>query len=139
MIAQNVRRVREKIADEITLVAVTKGVPVKKIKEAIAAGITDIGENRIQEALVKYNEIRNIKWHMVGHLQSNKAKAAVKIFDLIHSVDSLHFAKELDKQAAKINKVSNNVAASNLKRIIVVDDNKKLVGILTIKDLISNL
>lgn len=95
--------------DEISIVAVTKNRTSQEIKEAIAAGIGDIGENRVQEALGKYNDItsQGIKWHMVGHLQTNKAKEAVNIFDLIHSVDSLRLALEIDKRATKINKIQD--------------------------------
>ena len=107
--------------EEISIVTVSKGRSPQEIKEVILAGITDIGENRVQEALLKYQELSAIsspilagrqelsvvKWHMVGHLQTNKVKEAVKIFDLIQSVDSLHLAAEIDKQAAKINKIQD--------------------------------
>lgn len=99
---------------EITIVAVSKNRGVGEVREVLAAGISDIGENRVQEALLKYNELRTmnhelrtIKWHMVGHLQSNKVKDAVRIFDLIQSVDSLRLAEEIDKQAARINKIQD--------------------------------
>jgi hypothetical protein len=98
----------------VTIVAVSKGRSMEQIKEAIEAGITDIGENKLQEAILKYNNLKPntynlspIKWHMVGHLQTNKAKDAVKIFDLIQSVDSAHLTAEIDKQAAKINKIQD--------------------------------
>lgn len=85
------------------------------MKEVVEAGITDIGENRVQEAVIKYKGLitsklensRAIKWHMVGHLQTNKVKGAVKIFDLIQSVDSVRLAEEIDKQADKINKIQD--------------------------------
>lgn len=99
---------------EITIVAVAKGRNAQQIQQVLEAGIKDIGENRVQEAADKYNQLHplyhgreDIKWHMVGHLQTNKVKEAVKIFDLIHSVDSLRLAEEIDKQAAKINKVQD--------------------------------
>lgn len=117
MIKENVERVKGQIAeacvrakvnpDKITLVCVTKGRSILQIQEAIAAGLKDIGENKAQEALQKYQQILDVKWHMIGHLQSNKAREAVKIFDLIHSVDSLSLAQEIDKQALKINKVQD--------------------------------
>jgi hypothetical protein len=95
-------------------VAVSKARTPQQIEEVIQAGISDIGENKVQEALIKYNqlramgyELRAIKWHMVGHLQTNKVKDAVGIFDLIHSVDSVHLAQEIDRQAVKINKIQN--------------------------------
>lgn len=100
-------RLREAIPAGVTIVAVSKGRSIEEIKEAVAAGITDIGENKVQEALLKYRELPTIKWHMVGHLQANKVKDAVKIFDLIQSVDSLHLAQEIDKQALKINKIQD--------------------------------
>lgn len=106
---------------EITLLAVIKEAEIAQVKVAIDAGIADIGENKVQEALIKYNRLNTqyaclptrqaipntLKWHMIGHLQTNKVKDAVKIFDLIHSVDSLHLTQELDKQAKKINKVQD--------------------------------
>lgn len=121
MIKDNVRRIREYIFwicskinrrhHSITIVAVSKGRTCEEIKEAQEAGITDIGENRVQEALIKYNELRTMNYklrtHMVGHLQTNKVKDAVKIFDLIQSVDSMRLALEIDKQAAKINKIQD--------------------------------
>jgi len=97
----------------ITMVAVSKGRTAQEVYEAIQAGITDIGENRVQEALIKYNDKRlalgdmRIRWHMVGHLQTNKVKEAVRIFDLVHSVDSIRLAAEIDKQAARVNKVQD--------------------------------
>ncbi len=117
MIKENVERVRQRIVatcakikvdpDKITIVCVTKGRPVEQILEAVNSGLKDIGENRVQEALEKYKEIPGVEWHMVGHLQSNKVRDAVKIFSLIHSVDSVTLVKEIDKQAAKINKVQD--------------------------------
>ena len=106
--------------NSITVVVVSKGRLIEQIKEVIEAGIMDIGENRVQEALSKYNKLithnsklQTIKWHMVGHLQTNKAKEAVRIFDLIHSVDSLRLASEIDKQAAKINKAQDILVEVN--------------------------
>ncbi|KPK98113.1 MAG: hypothetical protein AMJ95_05800 [Omnitrophica WOR_2 bacterium SM23_72] len=123
-IQENLLKVRQRIAltcskvgrypDSLTLVAVGKGRSVDDIKEALALGITDIGESRVQEALDKFNEIMSqgnkeqlTKWHLVGHLQTNKVREAVKIFDLIQSVDSWHLAQEIDKQAARIEKIQD--------------------------------
>ncbi|MEK6567472.1 MAG: YggS family pyridoxal phosphate-dependent enzyme [Candidatus Omnitrophota bacterium] len=95
---------------EITILAVTKGRSVEQIREVIAQGIADIGENRVQEALVKYNALpgpryaARLKWHMIGHLQTNKVREAVRIFDLIQSVDSPRLAQAISKEAGKINK-----------------------------------
>jgi len=117
MIRKNLQKVQDEIASvcqrigrnpqEITLVAITKNASAQAIQEAINCGITDIGENRIQEAQKKYKDISAVKFHLVGHLQTNKVKEAVKIFNLIHSVDSLKVAVEIDKEAAKINKVQD--------------------------------
>ncbi len=124
MINDNLLRIRERIVraskgcgrdnDPITIVAVSKGRSVREIREAVDAGIFDIGENRVQEALLKYKQLSTdncqlsaIKWHMVGHLQTNKVKDAVRIFDLIHSVDSLRLAEAIDKEAAGAGKLQD--------------------------------
>jgi pyridoxal phosphate enzyme (YggS family) len=85
---------------EITLVAVSKTVEIARIKEAIEAGVTTLGENYVQEAREKIEEIgHGIQWHMVGHLQSNKAKYAVTLFDYIHSIDGVSLARQIDRRA----------------------------------------
>jgi len=120
-IAQNLLKIKQGIIDvcakarrgqeEITIVAVSKGRSAQEIKQALASGITDIGENRLQEALPKFKELLGLnlqpRTHMVGHLQTNKVKEAVQNFDLIQSVDSLHLALEIDRQAARINKIQD--------------------------------
>ncbi len=142
MIRENVLKIKERISlvcskinrdpNSITIVAVSKGRTKEEIREAIETSITDIGESKVQEAILKYNELRTIlrqaqdtsskdtegirsesqelraiKWHLVGHLQTNKAKDAVEIFDLIHSVDSLRLAQKINEEANKINKVQD--------------------------------
>jgi pyridoxal phosphate enzyme (YggS family) len=124
MIKENFLNIKERISlicakirkdsGDVIFVSVSKNRSVAQIKEALESGITDIGENRVQEAAVKYAALRatsypggNLRWHMVGHLQTNKVKEAVGIFDLIHSVDSLRLAEEINKQAARINKVQD--------------------------------
>jgi pyridoxal phosphate enzyme (YggS family) len=117
-IAENLKTVVDRIAaaakragrepSSVRLIVVTKTVDVDRIREAVAAGAVILGENRVQEAKAKIEELGGIAgWHLIGHLQSNKAKYAVKLFDLIHSVDNLELAKEIDKQAAKIGKIQN--------------------------------
>ncbi|MDD3087402.1 MAG: YggS family pyridoxal phosphate-dependent enzyme [Candidatus Omnitrophica bacterium] len=99
----------------VRIIAVSKGRQVKDIEDALACGLNEIGENRVQEAFFKFNQLTTgkqanrqiIKWHMIGRLQRNKVKDAVKIFDLIHSVDSLRLAYEIDSQAEKIGKVQD--------------------------------
>jgi pyridoxal phosphate enzyme (YggS family) len=91
---------------EIKLVAVTKGLPAATIKAAFDFGIRDFGENRVQEAEGKIAEMAEIRsqliWHMIGHLQTNKARLATELFDIIHSVDSVKLAHLLSKQARGI-------------------------------------
>jgi len=85
---------------DITLVAVTKTRSVSEIREALACGITEIGENYVQEAERKYSEIGDAaRWHMIGHLQRNKARHAVEVFSMIHSVDSEALAREIGRRA----------------------------------------
>ncbi len=92
-------------ADDIILVCVTKTVGVPQIEEALAAGVADIGESRVQDAEIKFKAIgARTKWHLIGHLQTNKVKDAVRIFDLIHSVDSLKLAEEISKRAGVFDK-----------------------------------
>lgn len=90
--------------DEVTLIAVTKGFEAAAVREAVAAGISDIGENRVQEAQHKRPELEDlpesVTWHMIGHLQTNKVGAALGLFDIIHSVDSLHLAEAISRRAA---------------------------------------
>jgi len=114
-IDQNVREVERRIAgacqragrstDEVTLVAVTKAIEVPAIEAAFAAGIRNFGENRVQEAKPKIERLEALRphltWHMVGHLQTNKAKTALDIFDIIHSVDSLRLAEALSRRSQK--------------------------------------
>ena len=87
-------------ASEVTLVAVTKVFPADYVEAAIAAGVTDIGENRVQEARDKKPLVRgSARWHLIGHLQSNKAKDAVRLFDVIQTVDSLDLAQKIARAA----------------------------------------
>ena len=115
MVRENLQWVQERVAAaaqtagrdpaEIRLIAVTKGVPVDRIREAIACGVREIGENRVQEAREKKQALGTvpegdcppIAWHLIGHLQRNKAGAAAELFDCIHSVDSSQLAEALDK------------------------------------------
>ena len=118
MIVDNINLIRniitqtcEKIGkkqNDITFVAVTKTVPIDLINQSISAGINDIGESKLQEALPKLDKIPNtVKKHFIGHLQSNKAGKVVQYFDLIHSVDSLRLLEEINRQALKAGKVQD--------------------------------
>jgi pyridoxal phosphate enzyme (YggS family) len=115
-VAQNISHIRERIASacaragrspgEVTLVAITKTQPVALIREALNAGITVFGENRVQEAAEKIPELRDgPTWHLVGHLQTNKVKKALSLFSVIQSVDSLRLAQEIQRQAGAAGQV----------------------------------
>ena len=88
---------------EVTIVAVSKNFPAQAIEEAAATGLAHIGENRVQEAAAKIPVLRHlpVTWHLVGHLQTNKAKTALELFDIIHSVDSLRLAEALSRRAQR--------------------------------------
>lgn len=114
-ITDNIEQVYDRIAracgrcgrnsDEVQLVAVTKNVDVARIRTAIEAGVRVLGENRVQEALPKFQEIGSeVQWHMIGHLQRNKVKQALQFAEMIQSVDSLRLAREIQKQAGKLNR-----------------------------------
>ena len=112
-IADNILAVQTRVAaaarragrcpEDVTLVAVSKGHPASAVREAYAAGLRHFGENRVQEAEGKLASLRDIRsqvtWHMVGHLQTNKAKAALQLFDIIQSVDSVRLGETLDAKA----------------------------------------
>ena len=112
-IAESLALVRERIAmtcshagrspDEVTLVGVTKSAPSEIAAQAVTAGLSDLGENRVQEAALKIEALaaRDLRprWHLIGHLQSNKAKTAVRLFAILHSVDSIRLAQILSRRA----------------------------------------
>ncbi|MDR9459537.1 MAG: YggS family pyridoxal phosphate-dependent enzyme [Dehalococcoidia bacterium] len=114
-IAQNLQVLKRRITeaahragrspDEITLIAVTKGLTAQVVEDALKAGIRHVGENRVQEAMEKIGYLSTLQphptWHMIGHLQTNKVKTAVEIFDIIHSIDSLRLAQALSGRAKK--------------------------------------
>ncbi|HAJ32334.1 MAG TPA: YggS family pyridoxal phosphate-dependent enzyme [Candidatus Atribacteria bacterium] len=101
--------------EEIKLVAVTKTATIKQIEEAINVGVKIIGENKVQEAKEKYQILTaDIEWHLVGHLQTNKAKYAVEIFDCIHSVDSIKLAQEIDKRSLQFGKIMDVLVEVNV-------------------------
>ncbi len=114
-ISENLRIVEDRIdqaarrsgrsRQDVTLITVTKTRSVEQINEAIAGGAADIGENYVQEAQDKYAEIgESAKWHMIGHLQRNKARHAVEVFSMIHSVDSLELAEQIGRRCTAIGK-----------------------------------
>jgi len=148
-IERNIKNVKENIAkaaekagknpEEITLVAVSKTVEPERIREALRHGIEIIGENRIQEAEEKFKKIpEKSEKHLVGHLQTNKAKKAVELFDMIQSVDSLRLAEEISKRARQKNKIMDvlvevNTSAESTKYGLEPD------GVMDFMKQISNL
>jgi pyridoxal phosphate enzyme (YggS family) len=126
-IRENFLRVKERIERaarasgrdprEIKLVAVSKTVEPARIREAIEAGASILGENYVQEAQKKIEVMgRPVAWHFIGHLQSNKAKVGVQLFDVIHSLDSVHLAEELNRRAVQADRVLQVLIEVNLAR-----------------------
>jgi pyridoxal phosphate enzyme (YggS family) len=119
---------------DVTLIVVTKYVNIDTIKAAIAEGIEIIGENRVQMAKTKYQGIGNsVRWHMIGHLQQNKVSDAVRIFELIHSVDSLYLAEAINEEAFRQNKIQDvliqiNTSGEKAKYGLSLDEVDALFG-----------
>ena len=104
-IGDRITQIRQTLPDSVRLIAVTKQVSVDAIREAYAAGVRDFGENRVQEAEAKQAELQDladVTWHLIGHLQTNKAAKALSLFQWIHSIDSLKLAQRLDQLAADL-------------------------------------
>ena len=104
-IAHNIETIRRDLPASVKLMAVTKQVSVAQMREAYAVGIRDFGESKIQEAQAKQQELADLPdicWHLIGHLQGNKVRKAVQIFDWIHSVDSLKLLRQIDRVAAEL-------------------------------------
>lgn len=131
-IAERISGIRERIAraasaahrdlSGITLVAVSKTFPSSAVDEAIAAGITELGENRVQEAREKKPLVHgSARWHLIGHLQSNKAKDAVRLFDVIESLDSIELAAKLSRAAEAAGKTQDVLVQVNVGREVQKD------------------
>ncbi|AFZ43741.1 alanine racemase domain protein [Halothece sp. PCC 7418] len=111
-LTKRIQDLRETIPPHVRLIAVTKTVSVEKIREAYAAGVRDFGENKIQEALAKQEELQDLDdicWHFIGHLQSNKVKLALTHFDWIHTCDRAKIAERLDRLSAELKMTPPNV------------------------------
>ena len=120
-IDNNLRSIIDNIPKKVTLVAVSKTKPMELIKNAYDCGQRDFGENKVQELVNKFEKLpKDIKWHMIGHLQRNKVKYIAPFVYLIHSVDSVRLLNEINKQAEK-----NNKTISVLLQIDISDDNTK--------------
>ena len=118
--------------DRVLLVAVTKTRSPEEINKVIELGVTDIGENKVQELVDKYDKIDPVRWHMIGHLQTNKVKYIIDKVALIHSVDSLRLAKEIDKRAGQKDLIMNiliqvNIALEDSKHGAQADDTGHLM------------
>lgn len=117
-IERNIMEVCQRIGrkrEDITLIGVTKTYEADIINASIAFGIKDIGENRVQEIQRKFDQVTHgVKWHLIGHLQTNKVKYIIDKVDLIHSVDSIHLAEEIDRRAAKANRVMDILLQVNI-------------------------
>lgn len=110
-IAENIKMIEDEKAEaalrsgrrpeDVLLCAVTKNHTAEEMNEAIDAGVTDIGENRVQEILEKYDNVKEVNWHMIGHLQTNKVKYIIDKVCMIHSVESMRLAEEIDRRAAQ--------------------------------------
>ena len=122
--------------EDVKLVAVTKTHPASEINEAIDAGATDIGENRVQEILEKIDDVKPVRWHLIGHLQTNKVRQVIDKVVMIHSVDSLKLAREIDKRAAACGIVMDvlieiNSAMEETKSGIAAEDLRQLAEDIT--------
>lgn len=155
-IKESIKKRHNIISNDVLLVAVTKNHDVEAMRQAIDAGAAVIGENRVQEAALKYATLdRNATWHLIGHLQTNKVKHAVKIFDMIESVDSIKLAEAINKEAAKLDKVQKILVQVNLVKeasktgvyledldelLSAIDtmDNLKLMGLMFIAPIAEN-
>ena len=105
-IKDNLEKINASISDDVVLVAVSKTKPISDLQEAYDAGQRVFGENKIQEMVAKYDALpKDIQWHMIGHLQSNKVKYMAHFVDLIHGVDSFKTLKEINKQAKKHDRI----------------------------------
>lgn len=143
MIQENIKLVEESIkkacekvgrdVNEVTLIAVSKTKPYTAIEEALPTGVKDYGENKVQELCDKYEILpKDIKWHMIGHLQRNKVKYLVGKASLIHSVDSIRLAEQIEKEYAKADEIANilievNMAQEESKFGITSEETEQLV------------
>ncbi|MFO7980912.1 MAG: YggS family pyridoxal phosphate-dependent enzyme [Candidatus Aminicenantes bacterium] len=106
MIEENIKKIMEELPEGVELVAAAKTRTPEEVKRAVEAGVEIVGENYVQEAQEAFDAIgKKARWHFIGHLQRNKVKKAIKIFDMIETVDSLKLAKEIEKRAARTDKV----------------------------------
>lgn len=143
MIQENLQNIKATLPKNVTLVAVSKTKPVEDLQEAYNAGQRIFGENRIQEMAEKYELLpKDIKWHMIGHLQSNKVKYMAHFVDLIHGVDKFSTLKEINKQAKKHDRVIHcllqaKIAEEDSKFGLSFDEIENILASEKLKDLIN--
>lgn len=140
IVKANINKACEKVGrdpKEVTLLAVSKTKPIGMIEEAVECGQRHFGENKVQEIDYKYNELNkdDIKWHMIGHLQTNKVKYIVDKVELIHSVDSIKLAKVISKEALKKNIIANILIEVNVAN----EETKFGIKIEEVEDFIKNI
>lgn len=132
-ITNNLKHIKSQLPKQVTLVAVSKTKPVSDLMEAYDAGQRIFGENKIQEMAEKWGKMpKDIQWHMIGHVQSNKVKYMAEFVELIHGVDSLKLLKEINKQAKKYHRIINcllqiKIAEEDSKFGLSSDDGKSLI------------
>ncbi len=135
MIKEQLHNIKKRLPDSVTLVAVSKTKPVRDIREAYDSGHRDFGENKIQEMTEKYTVLpKDIRWHMIGHVQTNKVKYMAPFVYLIHGVDRIKLLKEIDKQAAK----HQRVISCLLQARIAEEDTKFGMPIPEIRNLLQS-
>jgi len=143
MIQENLQNIKATLPKNVTLVAVSKTKPVEDLQEAYKAGQRIFGENRIQEMAEKYELLpKDIKWHMIGHLQSNKVKYMAHFVDLIHGVDKFSTLKEINKQAKKHDRVIHcllqaKIAEEDSKFGLSFDEIENILASEKLKDLVN--
>lgn len=114
MIQENIINIKKTLPENVRLIAVTKTYPRSCIDEALKCGQMDFGENKVQELLEKYRENENIRWHFIGHLQTNKVKMIIDKVHLIHSVDSLRLLEVIQKEASKKKRIVHILLQVNI-------------------------
>lgn len=140
-IADNLHKIKSSLPPQVTLIAVTKTHPVNKLQEVYDAGHKIFGENKVQEMVDKYEVMpKDIEWHLIGHLQSNKVKYIAPFVSLIHSVDSLKLLQEINKQAEKNNRIINcllqiYIAKEETKFGLSFEEAEQLIHSAELKDL----
>lgn len=144
-VADNIAEIEEKIQraveksgrkrEDVLLIAVSKTKPVSLIQKAVDCGLTSLGENKVQEIMEKYDSLADVHWHLIGHLQTNKVKYIIDKVDMIHSVESLKLAMEIDKRAGQQNRIMDILVEVN----VAEEESKFGVKPKDVEDLIKEL